>query len=34
MRWMSRWPMRSLLARQFAKAADIRLPGYAVRARR
>ncbi|HEY3977283.1 MAG TPA: FAD-dependent monooxygenase [Streptosporangiaceae bacterium] len=34
MRWMSRWPMRTLLARQFAKAADIRLPGYAVRARR
>jgi 2-polyprenyl-6-methoxyphenol hydroxylase-like FAD-dependent oxidoreductase len=34
MRWMSRWPMRNLLARQFAKAADIRLPDYAVRARR
>jgi len=29
MRWMSRWPMRNLLARQFAKAADIELPDYA-----
>ena len=28
MRWMSRWPMRNLLARQFAKAADIELPDY------
>jgi 2-polyprenyl-6-methoxyphenol hydroxylase-like FAD-dependent oxidoreductase len=34
MRWMTRWPARNLLARQFAKAADIRLPDYAVRARR
>jgi hypothetical protein len=29
MRRMSRWPMRNLLARQFAKAADIELPDYA-----
>jgi 2-polyprenyl-6-methoxyphenol hydroxylase-like FAD-dependent oxidoreductase len=29
MRWMGRWPMRSLLARQFAKAGDIVLPDYA-----
>ena len=28
MRWMSRWPMRNLLARQFAKAADIDLTDY------
>ena len=28
MRWMGRWPMRNLLARQFAKAADIALPDY------
>jgi 2-polyprenyl-6-methoxyphenol hydroxylase-like FAD-dependent oxidoreductase len=34
MRWMSRWPMRSLLAGQFAKAADIQLPDYATPARR
>ena len=34
MRWMGRWPIRNLLARQFAKAADIELPDYAPRARR
>jgi 2-polyprenyl-6-methoxyphenol hydroxylase-like FAD-dependent oxidoreductase len=34
MRWMTRWPMRNLLARQFAKAADIELPTYPTRARR
>jgi 2-polyprenyl-6-methoxyphenol hydroxylase-like FAD-dependent oxidoreductase len=34
MRWMTRWPMRNLLARQFGKAADIELPDYTPRARR
>ena len=34
MRWMSRWPIRNLLARQFAKASDIELPDYTTRARR
>jgi 2-polyprenyl-6-methoxyphenol hydroxylase-like FAD-dependent oxidoreductase len=34
MRWMGRWPMRNLLARQFAKAADIELPDYTPRVRR
>ncbi len=29
MRWMTRWPMRPVIARQFAKAADIELPEYA-----
>ncbi|MFG2823927.1 FAD-dependent monooxygenase [Kitasatospora sp. NPDC048365] len=29
MRWMTRWPMRPLMAAQFAKAADIDLPDYA-----
>ena len=33
MRWMSRWPLRNLLARQFAKAADIELPDYTGQAR-
>ncbi len=28
MRWMTRWPLRSLVARQFAKAADVALPDY------
>jgi 2-polyprenyl-6-methoxyphenol hydroxylase-like FAD-dependent oxidoreductase len=28
MRWMTRWPMRSLLAAQFAKAGNIALPDY------
>lgn len=28
MRWMSRWPLRNLLAGQFAKAAGIELPDY------
>ncbi|HZC27816.1 MAG TPA: FAD-dependent monooxygenase, partial [Actinopolymorphaceae bacterium] len=28
MRWMSRWPLRNLLAGQFAKAGDIALPDY------
>jgi 2-polyprenyl-6-methoxyphenol hydroxylase-like FAD-dependent oxidoreductase len=28
MNWMSHWPMRKLLAGQFAKAADIELPDY------
>ena len=26
---MTRWPMRPVMARQFAKAADIELPEYA-----
>ncbi|WP_405013507.1 FAD-dependent monooxygenase [Kitasatospora sp. NBC_01539] len=30
MRSMNRWPMRPLLAAQFAKAGDIALPGYGV----
>ena len=34
MRWMSRWPIRNLLARQFAKASDIELPDYTTRAMR
>jgi hypothetical protein len=34
MRWMSRWPMRTLMAGQFAKAAGIELPEYAALARR
>jgi 2-polyprenyl-6-methoxyphenol hydroxylase-like FAD-dependent oxidoreductase len=34
MRWMGRWPIRNLLARQFAKAADIALPEYAHLVRR
>jgi 2-polyprenyl-6-methoxyphenol hydroxylase-like FAD-dependent oxidoreductase len=28
MRWMTRWPMRALLAAQFAKAGNIALPDY------
>jgi 2-polyprenyl-6-methoxyphenol hydroxylase-like FAD-dependent oxidoreductase len=28
MRWMSRWPLRPLVAGQFAKAGDIALPDY------
>ncbi|HEY2762863.1 MAG TPA: FAD-dependent monooxygenase [Pseudonocardiaceae bacterium] len=28
MRWMTRWPMRRLLAAQFSKAGDITLPDY------
>ncbi|MEV8453801.1 FAD-dependent monooxygenase [Streptomyces sp. NPDC052095] len=32
MRWMTRWPMRNLLAAQFAKAGDIALPAYALAA--
>ncbi|HEX3926198.1 MAG TPA: FAD-dependent monooxygenase [Streptosporangiaceae bacterium] len=28
MRWMTRWPMRALIATQFAKAGDIALPDY------
>jgi 2-polyprenyl-6-methoxyphenol hydroxylase-like FAD-dependent oxidoreductase len=28
MRWMTRWPLRAVLASQFAKAGDITLPGY------
>jgi 2-polyprenyl-6-methoxyphenol hydroxylase-like FAD-dependent oxidoreductase len=28
MRWMTRWPMRNILAAQFAKAGDITLPDY------
>jgi 2-polyprenyl-6-methoxyphenol hydroxylase-like FAD-dependent oxidoreductase len=28
MRWMTRWPMRPMLARQFAKAGNIPLPDY------
>jgi 2-polyprenyl-6-methoxyphenol hydroxylase-like FAD-dependent oxidoreductase len=34
MRMMGRWPVRNLMARQFAKAADIELPDYAQRALR
>ena len=34
MRWMSRWPIRNLLARQFTKASDIELPDYTTQARR
>jgi 2-polyprenyl-6-methoxyphenol hydroxylase-like FAD-dependent oxidoreductase len=34
MRWMSRWPIRNLLAGQFAKADAIQLPDYTPRARR
>jgi hypothetical protein len=34
MRLMSRWPIRNLLAGQFAKAADIELPDYTPRAGR
>jgi 2-polyprenyl-6-methoxyphenol hydroxylase-like FAD-dependent oxidoreductase len=34
MRMMGRWPVRNLVARQFAKAADIELPCYPQRARR
>lgn len=30
MRWMGRWPIRPLMAKQFAKASDIALPRYAV----
>jgi 2-polyprenyl-6-methoxyphenol hydroxylase-like FAD-dependent oxidoreductase len=28
MRWMDRWPIRPILARQFAKAGDVTLPDY------
>jgi hypothetical protein len=28
--WMGRWPLRRMLAGQFAKAADIELPDYRV----
>jgi 2-polyprenyl-6-methoxyphenol hydroxylase-like FAD-dependent oxidoreductase len=28
MRWMGRWPLRPILAKQFAKAGDIDLPDY------
>jgi 2-polyprenyl-6-methoxyphenol hydroxylase-like FAD-dependent oxidoreductase len=28
MRWMTRWPLRPLIAKQFAKAGDIVLPAY------
>ena len=28
MRWMGRWPLRAVLAKQFAKAGDIALPEY------
>lgn len=28
MRWMTRWPVRNLFAKQFSKADDITLPGY------
>jgi 2-polyprenyl-6-methoxyphenol hydroxylase-like FAD-dependent oxidoreductase len=28
MRWMTRWPLKGLIARQFGKAADIALPDY------
>ncbi|MFJ9444516.1 FAD-dependent monooxygenase [Kitasatospora sp. NPDC101235] len=33
MRWMGRWPLRPVLAAQFAKAGDITLPDYPVAAR-
>jgi 2-polyprenyl-6-methoxyphenol hydroxylase-like FAD-dependent oxidoreductase len=29
MRWMTRWPLRALVAKQFTKAGDIELPAYA-----
>ncbi|HEY0804097.1 MAG TPA: FAD-dependent monooxygenase, partial [Pseudonocardiaceae bacterium] len=29
MRWMTRWPLRPLVAKQFTKAGDIELPAYA-----
>ena len=28
MRWMTRWPLRPLIASQFAKAGSIALPDY------
>lgn len=28
MAWMTRWPLRSIMAGQFAKAGDIALPDY------
>jgi 2-polyprenyl-6-methoxyphenol hydroxylase-like FAD-dependent oxidoreductase len=31
MRWMTRWPLRPLIAAQFAKAGNIALPDYAAR---
>jgi 2-polyprenyl-6-methoxyphenol hydroxylase-like FAD-dependent oxidoreductase len=34
MPWMSRWPLRKLMAAQFAKAGGIELPDYAAPARR
>ncbi|MFG3223952.1 FAD-dependent monooxygenase [Kitasatospora sp. NPDC048194] len=33
LRWMSRWPLRPLMAAQFAKAGDIGLPHYPLPAR-
>ncbi|MFF2146819.1 FAD-dependent monooxygenase [Kitasatospora sp. NPDC058190] len=33
MRWMGRWPLRTILAAQFAKAGDIALPDYPLPAR-
>ncbi|MFJ9844121.1 FAD-dependent monooxygenase [Kitasatospora sp. NPDC101155] len=33
MRWMGRWPLRAVLAAQFAKAGDIALPDYPLPAR-
>ncbi|MFB7124229.1 FAD-dependent monooxygenase [Kitasatospora sp. NPDC056273] len=33
MRWMGRWPLRPVLAAQFAKAGDIALPDYPLPAR-
>jgi 2-polyprenyl-6-methoxyphenol hydroxylase-like FAD-dependent oxidoreductase len=34
MRWMTRWPMRPMLAKQFAKAGGIELPTYDALSRR
>ncbi|MFH8383922.1 FAD-dependent monooxygenase [Kitasatospora sp. NPDC018058] len=33
MRWMDRWPLRTIIAAQFAKAGDIALPDYPLPAR-
>ncbi|MFF4815663.1 hypothetical protein ACFY2K_13875 [Kitasatospora sp. NPDC001309] len=33
MRWMGRWPLRAVLAAQFAKAGDTALPDYPLPAR-
>jgi hypothetical protein len=30
MRWMTRWPLRDVMARQAGKAAGIELPAYQI----